>query len=137
VQAVGVLGRVDPAEDLVLVHVLGQRELHDVAGAPVVGVEVVDRGLDAALLGVGRQLHPDGPDAHLGAVLVLAVDVPPAAWVVADEHRRQPRDDAALGEHADPLGELALDRGRCGLAVQDPCRHRFPPLVSGRSAGCR
>ncbi len=41
-QAVGVLARVDALQRGVLVEVLGQRQLHDVAGALGVGVELVD-----------------------------------------------------------------------------------------------
>ena len=41
-QSVGILGRVDPLERRVLVEVLRQRQLHDVAGALGVGVQLVD-----------------------------------------------------------------------------------------------
>ena len=136
VQAVGVLVRVDQREHPVRVHVPGQRELDDVAGAGRVGVEPGDVLLHLGLRGGLRQVHPDRLDADLGAVLVLAVDVPPRARVVPDQDGAEAGHDAALLELGDALGELALDGLGGGGAVEDLCGHRGHP-ISGRSAGCR
>ena len=89
VQAVGVLGRVDQLQHPVGVDALGQRELDDVAGAGRVLVELADRRLDLLLGGGGGQIAADGGDADLGAVAVLARDVPLAAGVVADQQGAQ------------------------------------------------
>ena len=74
-QAVGVLARVDALQRGVLVEVLGQRQLHDVAGALGVGVQLVDGLVELGLADVGGQIAADRVDAHLGAVGVLAPDI--------------------------------------------------------------
>ncbi len=63
---------VDPLQGGVLVEVLGQRQLHDVAGALGVGVQLVDGLVELGLADVGGQITPDRVDADLGAVRVLA-----------------------------------------------------------------
>ena len=84
----------------------GERQLDDVAGAGGVGVQPVDVRLDLGLGRGVRQVHADRGDAHLGAVLVLAGDVPPRAGVVADEDRAEPGDHAPLAECGDAGREL-------------------------------
>ena len=84
VQAIGVLLWVDEPEDAVLVEVLRQRQLHDVAGARRVLVEVANYGLEVFLSGVRRQVAPDGGDTDLLAIAVLHLDVGVGPRVVAD-----------------------------------------------------
>ena len=74
-QPVGILAGVDPLQRGVLVEVLGQRQLHDVAGALGVGVQLVDGLVERGLAGVGGQIAADRVDADLGAVGMLAADV--------------------------------------------------------------
>ena len=59
VQAVGVLTRVEPLQRGVLVEMLGQRQLHDVAGALRVGVQLVDGLVELGLADVGGQITAD------------------------------------------------------------------------------
>ncbi|KNC19685.1 hypothetical protein AC792_04710 [Arthrobacter sp. RIT-PI-e] len=119
VQPVGVLGRVDPLEDRVGVEMRGQRELHDVPGGGVVGVQLVEDRLQL-LLGDGvRQVPPHRGDAHLGAVAVLARHVGVAAGVLPHEHGAEPGRDAALAQHGHPLGEFRLDLRGGRLPVED------------------
>ena len=117
-QAVGVLARVDALEDRIGVDPARQRQLNDVTGAGRVGVEGVHGGLDPRLRGGLRQVDADGGDADLGAVGVLAGDVPDAPRVLADEHGAQPGRRAPLAQSGDAPGQLGLDRGGRGLAVQ-------------------
>ena len=132
-------------EDVVLAHLPGQRQLDDVAGARRVGVQGRHVLLDLRLGGVGRQVHPDRGDPDLGAVLVLAVDVPPGAGVVADQDGAQAGHHALLTQRGDPGAELPLDRLGGRGAVEDLCRHEViqsgvrcrAGRFSGRSAGCR
>ena len=123
VQAVGVLGRVDQAEDLVRVDVLGERELDDEAGAVRVLVELADLRGDLVLGRVGRQLDLDRGDPDRRAVAVLAGHVRPAARVVPDQDRAEPGDHALLGQLRDPDLQLVLDRRRRRLTVQNLRRH--------------
>ena len=83
-QPVDVLGRVDAGQQGELVE--AGRLLNQEAGAPGVGVELVDDGLDLGLGGVRREVSADAGEPDLGAVLVLGVDVPPAAGVIPHEH---------------------------------------------------
>ncbi len=122
-QAVGILGRIDALEDPVRVDVLRQRQLHDVAVAHRIGVELVDQRFDLLLRGICGQfaldrVHPD----RLG-LLVLHSHVQLGCRIRADQHRRDARDDAPRAQRRDPLGQLGLDLRGCGLAVQDDSGH--------------
>ena len=117
----------------------GQRQLHDVAVAGRVGVQLGDGRLDLLLRGVGRQVPALRGDAHLGAVAVLAVDVRLRARVLAHQDRAQPRDDAPVAERLDPPLQVVLDRRRRSLAIQYSRRHSsiLPPGVDDHHAGPR
>ena len=119
----------------------GQRQLDDVGGARRVVVEAAYGGQDLVLRRGAGQVLADRLDADLGAVLVLAVDVPRRSRVVADQDRAQPGHDALLAQVGHPLGQLGLDRLRGRGAVELLCGHRasLPGRVpiSGQNAGCR
>ena len=119
VQAVRVLVRVHQFQDAVLVDALGQRQLDDVAGAGGVLVELADDRLDLLLGGGVGQFALDGGDADLGAVAVLAGDVLLAAGVVADEDRAEAGRDALLLQRRHAGGQIGLDRGCGGLAIEN------------------
>ena len=91
VQAVGVLVGVDAFQRGVLVQVLGQRQLHDVAGAFRVGVELVDGRVQLGLADVGGQIAADRVDPDLRAVGMLTADIRLGPGVVADQDRAQTR----------------------------------------------
>ena len=74
-QPVGVLAGVDALQRGVLVEVLRQRQLHDVARAFGVGVELVDGLVELGLADVGGKVAADRIDAHLRAVGVLAAHI--------------------------------------------------------------
>jgi hypothetical protein len=64
------------------------------------------------------------PDRHLH----LAGDVAFARRVIADEHHRQPRDDAAVARQTmHGVRDLAAQVRRDPLAVDDFCGHGLPP----------
>lgn len=143
-QAVGVLGRIHQFQDAVGVDPLGEGKLHDVARALRVVVELPYDVLDLLLGGGVGEFALDGADADLRAVAVLAVHVPPAARVVPDEQGSQARRDALRleGRHAD--GEIGLDRGCGGLAIENLGSHvpiladdpaRIP--IAGAGGGAR
>lgn len=91
-QTVGVLARVDALERSGGVDVRRERQLHDVAGAVGVGVELVDRGVDVLCGRVGGQVTAYRRDPQRRAVAVLAADVGVRAGVVAEQD--QCRDQA-------------------------------------------
>src|SRR6202044_2477090 len=111
-------------------------QLHQVAGACGIGVQLIDDRLDLVLRRVGGQFPADAGDADLRAVPVLAVDVGPAGRVVADQHRAQARRDASLPQRGHAASEIFLYLLRGGLAVEYPCGHLHPsPLLSRVSGG--
>ena len=55
-QAVGIPEGVDPLQCGVLVEVARQRQLHDVSGAGVIGVELVDSRVELVGRRIGRQV---------------------------------------------------------------------------------
>ena len=67
--------RVDPLQCGVLVEVARQRQLHDVSGAGVIGVELVDSRVELVGRRIGRQVAADRVDADLRAVVVLALHI--------------------------------------------------------------
>ena len=123
-QAVGILARVDPLQRGVLVQLTPwQRQLHDVAGALRIGVELVDGLVEGGLAGVGGQVAPDRGDADFRAIGVLAPHVGVRTRVVAHQHRAQPRRAARGGQHRDPLGEVDEDLVARGFTVQRDRTH--------------
>jgi hypothetical protein len=144
VEAVGVLVRVHQFEDAVLVDALGERELDDVTGAGRVLVQFPYDRLDLLLGGGGGQFALDGRDAHLRAVPVLACDVLLAAGVVPDQDRAEAGRDALLLQRRHAGGQIGLDRGCGGLAIENLGGHgpiladdalRVPIRVAGRAGG--
>ena len=75
VEAVDVLGGIDGPDHAVLVDLVGQRELDEDAGHPLVGVEVADEGEELVLARRHVELVVERLDAGLGAGLPLAPDV--------------------------------------------------------------
>ena len=74
-QTIRVLRRIDTLQDGVRVDPARQRQLHDVARARGVGVELINRSLHLLLRRVGGQIHADRLGADFGAVAVLARNV--------------------------------------------------------------
>ena len=97
---------------------LRQRQLHDVAGALGVGVQLVDGLVELGLADVGGQVATDRVDADLRAVGVLAAHVRLRAGIVADQHRAEARRASRGGQRRHPLLEVDEDLVACGLAVQ-------------------
>jgi hypothetical protein len=122
-QAVSVLLRVHQVQHALLVQARGQRELHDVARAGRILVELEHRLFHLRLGGVGRQVTADRRDPDLGAVPVLARHVGVAARVVADEDRAKPGHDAPRRQRCHPLLQVRPHLRRCRLAVQNRCAH--------------
>jgi hypothetical protein len=119
VKAVGVLVRVHELQDPVLVDALGKGQLDDVPRAGRVLVQFADDRLDLVLRRRGRQFALDGGDADLRTVTVLAGDVLLAAGVVPDEDRAEAGRDALLLQRRHAGGQIGLDRGCGGLAIEN------------------
>src|SRR5664280_1189800 len=77
------------------------------------------------------EVVPDARDADLGAVLVLGIDVPPGAWVLANPHGPETGDDAAFCQRRDAGLELVLDRCEGRPAIQDLRGHVLNPSTAG------
>jgi hypothetical protein len=89
VEAVDVLVGVDRAEDLRLVHVLGERKLDEDAVDAVVGVQVGNEVEDLRLGRVDRETVVARLDTRLVRCLVLRPHVDVRCGVVAHEYRRE------------------------------------------------
>ena len=85
VEAVDVLRRIDGARDLGLVHMRGQRELHEDPVHSVVRVQLLEQVEDLALLGRLGKAVVARVDPGLGGRLVLPADVDVRRRIVADE----------------------------------------------------
>ena len=120
-QTIRVLRGIDTLQDGVRVDPARQRQLHDVARARGVSVELIDRGLHLLLRRVGGQIHADRLGADLGAVAVLARDVGDRSGVLAHQDRPEARDNPGLAQATHALLELRLNGGRGRGAVQDAC----------------
>ena len=120
VQTVRVLRGVDTLQNGVRVDPARQRQLHDVARAGRVRVELINRSLHLFLRGVGRQVHTDRLSADFRTVTVLTGDVGDGPGVLAHEDRAETRDDPGLAQTINAFLQLRLDRGSCRLSIQDP-----------------
>ena len=103
VEPVDVLRRIHGAQHRRLVHVLGQRQLHEDPVHCVVGVEVGDELEDLGLGRVGWEAMVARVDPGLVRGLVLRADVDVRRGIVTDQDRRQAD---GLPERADVLGDL-------------------------------
>ena len=83
-------------------------------------------GLELGLRDRRGQVAADGRDADLGAVAVLAGDVPLRSGVVADEDGAEPRHDTLLAQHCDATCQFRFDLGGRGLAVKNLGSHAVP-----------
>ena len=119
-QAVRVLRGVDTLQDGVRIDAARQGQLHDVARAGRIRVELIDRGLHLFLRRVGGQVHTDRLGADLSAIAVLAGDVGDGPGVLAHEDRAEARDNPGLAQTIDALLQLRLNGGSGRLAIQDP-----------------
>ena len=106
VQAVGILFGVDALEDGVFIQVLRQRELDDVAGAGVIGVELINDGLEFFLRNIGRQVLADGVDSELFAVAVLHFHIGLGAGVFADQDGGEAGRNPLVLQRGHALGEV-------------------------------
>ena len=120
VQAVGVLGRVHGLEDDVLVDVLGQRQLDDVAGAFRVVVELAGPrpGARPGWWSSGRSRRME-----LMPTSAQSLCLPPTYQVLpgSEPTRMVPRPGTMpVGlERGHAFGQFGLDGGGGGLAVKD------------------
>ena len=85
--------------------------------------ELIDRSLDLALRRGLGQINTQRLNAHLGAVTMLARDIPLTARIAADQDRAQPRRHTPLTQRIHTHAELVLDRGRNRLAIENLRSH--------------
>jgi hypothetical protein len=125
-QAVGILRWIHEFENAIGVKPRGERQLHDVAGDRRIRIERSYGVLDLLLSGVGGHIHPDGRNADLSAVTMLATDVRMASWIVSNKHRRQTRTHATSEKSVNTNLQLRLDSCCRSHAIEDRCGHVSP-----------
>ncbi len=124
-EAVDVLVGTDELTDGVAVERLGHGQLAEDAVDGVVGVELLDQGLDLGLGGARGQVVAGAEHADLLAAAVLARDVDLRGGVLADEHGGETWHTTEFGrERRDLLLDRRAPRGGDGLAVENESAHR-------------
>ena len=93
VETVDILCRVNRRDHPLRLDRLGERQLHQDAVDPLIGIEPADQIEDRREIGIGRQAELEGRDPGLGAGAPLAADVDLAGRVVADQHCSETRGD--------------------------------------------
>ena len=129
---VDVLGRIDCGDHLLSVDVFRQRQLHENAVHRQISIEPRDQGEQLFLRGRCRQLVVVGIHARCRDHLRFGADIDIAGRVVADQHDRDARHDAAIAlESAHRVGDLAAQVCRDGFAVDDVRRYCPRPAFQG------
>ena len=114
-QAVSVLLRGDTLQHAVRVQVLGQGQLHNVAGARRVIIELIDFCVELLLGDVTGQVQADGVNTDLCTVAVLSAHVRARCRVVTDQDGTQAGSNTLSLERLDALLQLRLNG--CGGCV--------------------
>jgi len=83
-EAIDVFRRMDALDDLRAADLPGQRQLHQDAIHPLVGVELIDQSEELGLRSQRRQVVGERHDADLFTGATLAAHVHRGGWVIAD-----------------------------------------------------
>ncbi len=136
VEAVDVLQRIDPLDDLVFVDVIGQRQLHQDAVDRRVRVELVDQRQDVGFGRVGGQVVIARRDAGLFACAALVADINPRGRVFPNEdHGQAGLRISPLGPRIDLPADLPPDVAGDGLAVDQLRGHACRAAPGDDQAG--
>ena len=117
VHAVDVLVRVDALQRGVVVEVLRRRVLDEQPVHLGVGVEPVDDGVQIVLRGVGGQVLVRRGKPELRGLALFDADVSGARIVIADENRRERRNDSTGAQRRNAgrnVGQDLLSDGSAG-----------------------
>ena len=95
-KAVNILARIDGVDDALRIDMLGQRQLHQDAVDPVVGIEPGDQRQQLGFAGCRRQVLLKALDAGSGRRLALVADIDLARRIVADQNSAKSRRDAGF-----------------------------------------
>ena len=120
VEAVDVLLRVDPVEDVARRQARGQRQLDEDAVDPRVGVELVEERQEVGRGGRRRQDVAEAGEAGLGAGAGLRADVDPRCRVVADQNDGETGRPAGAGlDFEGSGGDFGADLGGDGFGFEE------------------
>ena len=123
-KTVDVLARLERFDHPRRIDLRRQRQLDEDPVDPLVGIELADEIEQLGLRNRVGEIVREAYHSGLGRGAVLRADIDRARRILADEHCRQARRASdALLELGDPCGNLIADRGRRGLAVDQPRRH--------------
>jgi hypothetical protein len=123
-EAVGVLGRVDPPHRGLPVEAVRERQLQEDAVHGGVAVEGCDRAFHVGLGAVAREVVVVVDEAEAGGRASLVADVHLAGGVVTDQHGGETWGDPPFPEGGHAIGE-GLQGGVCDhAAVEDGGGHR-------------
>ncbi|MCY1298164.1 hypothetical protein D9M70_476370 [compost metagenome] len=134
-ESVDVLQRIDRLQHVGFIDMRRQRQLHEDAVHTAVGIEAADKCQQVSFDSVCRQLVFKGTDAAFLSTQHLVAHVDLARRILADQHYRQGRGNAAcfhfayflghFGQHAGS-GRFAVDQLDRGLSVHRKITVRSP-----------
>ena len=125
-EAVDVLVGVDRGDDLLLVDMLGQRQLHENAIDRGISVELLDHRQQIGLGRFGWQLVLEAVHARFHRALALGADIDLACRVLAHQHHGQASLAPGLGlERSGKIAHAGAQGGGEGLSVDHGSSHRL------------
>ena len=127
-ETVDILVGIDRGNDLLLVHVLRQRQLHENAIDGRIGVQLFDQREEVGLRRLGRQLVLEARHTGFHRLLALGADVDLARRVLAHQHHGKARLAARLRfERGSKLTHLAAQVRGKGLPIDHRGSHAVFP----------
>ena len=133
-EAIDVFRRMDALDDLRAADLPGQRQLHQDAIHPLVGVELIDQSEELGLRSQRRQVVGERHDADLFTGATLAAHVHRGGWVIADLDDCESGAPCAAGyRRGDGPAHLGLDVLSQLPAVDELCCHALRPGKKGRA----
>ncbi len=118
-EAIRILGRRDRLQDLALIDMIRQRQLHQDAVNPLIVVQFIDQGQQLCFGCLGRQFVLVGKNPGFFTGLFLHRHINAAGRIVANQDNGQTRRDALAFQSFDICCYFLTDFGGNELAIND------------------
>jgi len=125
VKTVGILVRIHSLEDTVRIHSTRQGKLNDEPRAGWICIQS-SHGLENLILtGMGRQIHANRFNSHLGAVPMLSSNIGNGSRILADQDGSKAGKHSASAQNVSPCTKFILDLA-CASSTIKNLRITFP-----------